>query len=162
LVILDVDNRLYHVVIKGIHVRDGKEVNTEWKDSTTIVRVAYKQDLLVFGDSLGRIRVWDLLKKQSRQTNVAQSNRGRIVRLAFTSLAADTTIAVQHESSIAVFDVENLQLIQIIGFPGMNIIDMDMCGVTPVYVLTDGALRYSTADELCAPVPENGKKLQIF
>jgi hypothetical protein len=53
--------------------------------------------------------------------------------------------------------VDNLQLIQLIGFPGLNIIDSDMCGVTPVYVLSDGALRYSTSNnELCAPVPENG------
>lgn len=29
LVVLDVDNHLYHVVVKGLHVRDGKEVNTD-------------------------------------------------------------------------------------------------------------------------------------
>jgi len=29
LVVLDNDNRLYHVVVKGMHVRDGKEVKTQ-------------------------------------------------------------------------------------------------------------------------------------
>ncbi|KIH56848.1 hypothetical protein ANCDUO_12968 [Ancylostoma duodenale] len=30
LVVLDSDNRLYHVVVKGLHVKDGKEVNTQY------------------------------------------------------------------------------------------------------------------------------------
>jgi hypothetical protein len=29
LVVLDNENHLYHVVVKGMHVRDGKEVNTQ-------------------------------------------------------------------------------------------------------------------------------------
>jgi hypothetical protein len=29
LVVLDNENHLYHVVVKGLHVRDGKEVNTQ-------------------------------------------------------------------------------------------------------------------------------------
>lgn len=135
----------------------------QWKNSATILRVAYKQDLLVFGDSTGRLRVWDLVKKQSRQTNASQSNLGPVARLAFTSLTGDTTIAVQHASTISVWDVENLQLLQLIGFPGLNVVDLDMCGVTPVYVLSDGALRYSTSNnELCASVPENGKNFVRF
>jgi hypothetical protein len=32
------DNHLYHVVIKGLHVKDGKEVSTQWKSGATLLK----------------------------------------------------------------------------------------------------------------------------
>lgn len=62
LVVLDNENHLYHVVVKGMHVRDGKEVNTQWSTAASINAMVWKGDLLAFGDSEGRISVWDLVR----------------------------------------------------------------------------------------------------
>ena len=51
-----------------MHVRDGKEVHTQWSTSGQVTTMAWKDDLLAFGDKDGRISVWDLLQKQSRYT----------------------------------------------------------------------------------------------
>ncbi|KAI6217302.1 SSD domain-containing protein [Aphelenchoides besseyi] len=157
LVVLDVDNHLYHVVVKGLHVRDGKEVNTEWKSSTTSLScLAWKDDMLVFGDSAGRIRIWNLLKKQSRQTESSQAATGKIVRICFTHLSGDKTLLVQYPSSLLVYDVDNLQLNQAIHIPGLSIVTSDICGLIPIYVSSDNFLRYSTPNNnLCLPVEEN-------
>lgn len=108
--------------------------------------------------------MWDLVKKESRQTSASQSNYGPVSRLAFTSLAGDSTLAVQHNNAITVWDIDNLQLLQMISFPGLNVVDSDMCGVSPIYVLSDGAIRYSTSSnhELCGPVPDNGMNFKYL
>lgn len=37
--VLDNDNHLYHVVVKGLHVRDGKEVSTQVSESENVCQV---------------------------------------------------------------------------------------------------------------------------
>ncbi|VDN27225.1 unnamed protein product [Cylicostephanus goldi] len=52
------ETRLYHVVVKGLHVKDGKEVNTQWKSGGWSIRnMAWKDEMLAMGDAEGRIIV---------------------------------------------------------------------------------------------------------
>ncbi|XP_003376958.1 hypothetical protein Tsp_01184 [Trichinella spiralis] len=52
LVVLDHENHLWHVVVKGLHVKDGCEVQTQWTGTSgPMSAMAWKEDLLVFGDS---------------------------------------------------------------------------------------------------------------
>ncbi|CAD5206515.1 unnamed protein product [Bursaphelenchus okinawaensis] len=157
LVVMDVDNHLYHVVVKGLHVKDGKEVNTEWsKNSAPLTRVVWKDDYLVFGDTMGFLRIWDLGKKKNREIKDSNQNKGSVLRMVFSSLAGDYTLSVLHQSYIAVWDVESLQLLQRIEMNGLVMLDVDMSGVTPVYMTSAGSMHYGAHGEhLCAPIPEN-------
>jgi hypothetical protein len=92
----------YHVVVKGLHVRDGKEVSTQWKSGAAVLRcMIWKDDVLAFGDSAGRVGVWDLGKSQCRQSGLSQSTRGPVQRIVFSKLTGDYTLAVleKHEKS---------------------------------------------------------------
>lgn len=159
LVVLDVDNHLYHVVVKGLHVRDGKEVSTDWsKNMSALTKVVWKDDYLVFGEVNGGLRVWDLKVKQNRILKDESQSRGAVMKLVFSSLACDYTLTVQHPSYVVIWDVESSQLLQIIQVPNQGISDVDMCGVTPIYLSSEGALRYGTLGEhLCASVGDNCK-----
>lgn len=85
----------YHVVVKGLHVRDGKEVSTQWKSGAAFLRcMVWKDDMLAFGDSAGRVGVWDLAKTQCRQSGLSQSTRGPVLRIVFSKLAGDYTLTV--------------------------------------------------------------------
>ena len=88
-------NHSYHVVVKGLHVRDGKEVSTQWKSGAAFLRcMVWKDDVLAFGDSAGRVGVWDLGKSQCRQSGLSQSTRGPVQRCVFSKLAGDYSLAV--------------------------------------------------------------------
>uniref|UniRef100_A0A915MSF8 WD repeat-containing protein 11 n=1 Tax=Meloidogyne javanica TaxID=6303 RepID=A0A915MSF8_MELJA len=93
LVVLDNDNHLYHVVVKGLHVRDGKEVSTQWKSGAAFLRCM-----------------------------------------------------AQHPTSLVIWDTERLHTVFVLQRPGLSVIDIDMCGLTPVYVTSDGMLRYAISD----------------
>jgi hypothetical protein len=65
--------------------------------------------------------------------------------------------------SIVLWDIERFQPIQHFHRPGLSVIDMDICGLMPVYIASDGAFRFATAaidagkDELRnAPVSVHG------
>ena len=100
--------------------------------------MVWKDDVLAFGDSAGRLGVWDLVRSQCRQTGLTQSTRGPVLRCVFSRLAGDSTLAVQHPTSVVLWDTERLQPIQQFQHPGLSIIDVDMSGVTPVYIASDG------------------------
>ncbi|KAL3095213.1 hypothetical protein niasHT_020364 [Heterodera trifolii] len=96
------------IVVKGLHVRDGKEVSTQWKSGAALLRcMVWKDDVLAFGDSAGRVGVWDLAS-QCRQTGLSQSTRGPVQRVVFSRLTGDYTLAAQHPTSVVVWDSERL------------------------------------------------------
>nr|CAD2190580.1 unnamed protein product [Meloidogyne enterolobii] len=148
LVVLDNDNHLYHVVVKGLHVRDGKEVSTQWKSGAAFLRcMVWKDDVLAFGDSAGRIGVWVLGdKSHCRQSGLGNSTRGPVLRIVFSKLAGDFTLAAQHPTSLVIWDTERLHTVFVLQRPGLSVIDIDMCGLTPVYITSDGMLRYAISD----------------
>ncbi|KAL3075736.1 hypothetical protein niasHS_012566 [Heterodera schachtii] len=147
LVVLDNNNLLYHVVVKGLHVRDGKEVSTQWKSGAALLRcMVWKDDVLAFGDSAGRVGVWDLARSQCRQTGLSQSTRGPVQRVVFSRLTGDYTLAAQHPTSVVVWDTERLQSLFSLQKPGHSIIDIDMCGLNPVYIASDGMFRFAFSD----------------
>uniref|UniRef100_A0A183BQA3 WD_REPEATS_REGION domain-containing protein n=1 Tax=Globodera pallida TaxID=36090 RepID=A0A183BQA3_GLOPA len=137
----------YHVVVKGLHVRDGKEVSTQWKSGAAFLRcMVWKDDVLAFGDSAGRVGVWDLARSQCRQSGLSQSTRGPVQRVVFSRLAGDYTLAAQHPTSIVVWDTERLHTLFSLQRPGHSIIDIDMCGLDPVYIASDGMFRFALSD----------------
>ncbi|XP_003366760.1 conserved hypothetical protein, partial [Trichinella spiralis] len=72
LVVLDHENHLWHVVVKGLHVKDGCEVQTQWTGTSgPMSAMAWKEDLLVFGDSDGQFCAWNL---QSKTSNCCKSS----------------------------------------------------------------------------------------
>ncbi|TKR92096.1 hypothetical protein L596_006812 [Steinernema carpocapsae] len=161
LVVLDNENHLYHVVVKGLHVRDGKEVNTQWKNGSSQMRcMVWKDDVLALGDSQGRLGIWDLPKKQCRQTN--PSARGQIIKMTFSRLTGDHTLAVQHQHHIVLWDTDNLQPIQHFNFGTSSApLDMDLCGVTPIYIASDSTFRYASTLNRNSAVAEKDKPLLV-
>ncbi|MFH4977930.1 hypothetical protein AB6A40_004639 [Gnathostoma spinigerum] len=142
LVVLDQDCHLYHVVVKGLHVRDGKEVNTQWKNnSASMKHLVWKDDLLAMGDSSGRLSVWDLGRRQCRQTNA--SPRGPILKMTFSRLTGDHTLGVLHSHTVVLWDSDQLTILQQLSFgSSLSLIDLDLCGVCPVVLCSDNSFRY--------------------
>src|SRR5688500_2220014 len=107
-----------------------------------IVLKVWKDDVLAFGDSAGRIGVWDLAKSQCRQSGLSQSTRGPVQRIVFSKLTGDYTLVVsrreinmkinwncifsgqaQHPTSLVVWDTEKLNAVFSLQKPGLSMID---------------------------------------
>uniref|UniRef100_A0A183FHF4 WD_REPEATS_REGION domain-containing protein n=1 Tax=Heligmosomoides polygyrus TaxID=6339 RepID=A0A183FHF4_HELPZ len=158
LVVLDSDNRLYHVVVKGLHVKDGKEVNTQWKSGGWSIRtMAWKDDMLAMGDAEGRVVIWDLGRRQSRHV---RASRFPVVRMTFSRLAGDHTLAVLHQRELTLWDTEALtRQHQVTLDSSRCALDMDLCGVSPLLLTNDNVLRYAPGASKNSPMLEKG---QIF
>ncbi|CAJ0944439.1 unnamed protein product, partial [Mesorhabditis belari] len=142
LVVLDSENRLYHIVVKGLHVKDGKEVSTQWKTGGWTIRcMAWKGDQLAMGDADGRLVIWDLAKREAKNTRV---ERSPILRMQFSRLAGDQTLAILHQSELILLETESLTRTQVIQLDrGRAALDFDLCGVTPILVTNDNMFWYA-------------------
>lgn len=120
----------------------------------------WKDDLLAFGDSLGRIGIWDLAKKQCRQV-ISSFNHEPVLRCVFSRLSGDTTLAVQHASSIVLWDAQAMQAIQRYNSSSATILDLDMCGVSPIYITSNGTFHHAIGTNPNASVLEEGMKKNI-
>uniref|UniRef100_A0A1I7XMY1 WD_REPEATS_REGION domain-containing protein n=1 Tax=Heterorhabditis bacteriophora TaxID=37862 RepID=A0A1I7XMY1_HETBA len=165
LVVLDSDNRLYHVVVKGLHVKDGKEVNAQWKSGGWSIRtMAWKDDILAMGDVDGRIAVWDLGRRQSRHV---RASRLPVIRMCFSRLAGDHTLAVLNQRELSLWDIEAMCRMQhMIIDHSRAALDMDLCGVSPILITNDNVFCYapttnrnSSLSEKDIPVLMNGKRV---
>ena len=136
------ENRLYCVTVKGLHVKDGSIVPTMWKSGGWSIRnMAWKGDILAMGDADGRIAIWDLGKGQSRHI---RSSRLPVMRMSFSRLAGDHTLAVLHQRELILWDTEALTKIQsIVVDPTRTALDMDLCGVSPVVITSDNVFQFS-------------------
>ncbi|KAL3999054.1 hypothetical protein ACH3XW_17590 [Acanthocheilonema viteae] len=141
LVILDEECHLYHVVVKGLHVRDGKEVNSEWKSGAAVKCLVWKDDLLAMGDAWGRLGVWDLGRRQCRQTR--GTTRGPILKLVFSRIPGDHTLAVLHRHTVVLWDSEQLTVLQQCNSisTSVSFLDMDLHGICPLLVCSDNLFR---------------------
>jgi len=101
-VVLDNDNQVFHIVVKGMHVRDGKKVATQWATTSPVTAMVWKDDILAFGDNDGRISYWDLSKKESRAST---GTRTMVKRLQFSHLLGDYTLLVLHLDGVAIWDL---------------------------------------------------------
>ncbi|CAI5439961.1 unnamed protein product [Caenorhabditis angaria] len=142
LVLLDAENRIYHITLRGLHVRDGKMVNTQWKSaSAQICAMAWKDDMLAVGDVEGSLVVWDLGKRQSRQ--VRDISHSRVHRMLFSRLAGDHTMAVLHSREVTLWDTEAMSRIQTIRSDSTRLfLDADLCGLSPLVLSNDNQLRF--------------------
>ncbi|VDK74570.1 unnamed protein product [Litomosoides sigmodontis] len=129
LVILDEECHLYHVVVKGLHVRDGKEVNSQWKSGAAVKCLVWKDDLLAMGDAWGRLGVWDLGQRQCRQTH--GTARGPILKLVFSRIPGDHTLAVLHQHTVVLWDSEQLIVLQQCNSisTSVSFLDVDLHGI---------------------------------
>ncbi|CAB3407532.1 unnamed protein product [Caenorhabditis bovis] len=146
LVLLDSENRIYHITLRGLHVRDGKMVNTQWKSaSSQICSMAWKDDMLAVGDVEGSLVVWDLGKRQSRQ--VRDVSHSRIMKMAFSRLAGDHTMAVLHAREVTLWDTEAMTRFQSIRTDASRwCLDADLCGISPLVLTNDSHLRLIVSD----------------
>uniref|UniRef100_A0A1I7TRP9 WD repeat-containing protein 11 n=1 Tax=Caenorhabditis tropicalis TaxID=1561998 RepID=A0A1I7TRP9_9PELO len=139
LVLLDSENRIYHITLRGLHVRDGKMVNTQWKSaSAQICAMTWKDDMLAVGDVEGNLVVWDLGRRQSRQ--VRDVSHSRVLRMTFSRLAGDHTMAVLHSKEVTLWDTEAMTRIQSIRMD--SCLDADLCGLSPLVLSNDNTLRF--------------------
>lgn len=141
LVLLDSENRIYHIPLRGLHVRDGKMVNTQWKSaSAQICAMTWKDDMLAVGDVEGNLVVWDLGRRQSRQ--VRDVSHSRVLRMTFSRLAGDHTMAVLHSKEVTLWDTEAMHRIQSIRMDSSKLcLDADLCGLSPIILTNDNTLR---------------------
>uniref|UniRef100_A0A915PSD2 Ribosome control protein 1 domain-containing protein n=1 Tax=Setaria digitata TaxID=48799 RepID=A0A915PSD2_9BILA len=141
LVVLDEECHLYHVVVKGLHVRDGKEVNSQWKSGAAVKCLVWKDDLLAMGDAWGRIGVWDLGQRQCHQTR--GSSRGPVLKLVFSRTAGDHTLAVLHQHTVVLWDSEQLTILQQYSSisTSVSFLDIDLHGTCLLAVCSDNSFR---------------------
>ncbi|VDN01132.1 unnamed protein product [Thelazia callipaeda] len=142
LVVLDEECHLYHVVVKGLHVRDGKEVNSQWKSGAAVKCLVWKDDLLAMGDTSGRLGVWDLGRRHCQQTR--GSVRGPILKLVFSHISGDYTLAVLHQHSVVLWNSEELVVLQQYSnnCTSLSFLDIDLCGLCPLIVSSDNSFRH--------------------
>ncbi|PAV78802.1 hypothetical protein WR25_00495 [Diploscapter pachys] len=152
LVILDSEARLYHVVVKGLHVKDGKEVNTQWKSgSGWMMRVmAWKDDILAMGDVDGRLAIWDLSHRSSRQV---RSSRLPVTRMSFSRLKGDHTLAVLHPRDLFLWDADQLVQVQHVSIdPSCVALDVDLCGTNPLIITNDNLFHFISSNQKNVPI----------
>ncbi|CCD66200.1 WD_REPEATS_REGION domain-containing protein [Caenorhabditis elegans] len=154
LVLLDSENRIYHITLRGLHVRDGKIVNTQWKSaSAQICAMAWKDDILAVGDVEGNLVVWDLGRRQSRQ--VRDVSHSRVHRMTFSRLAGDHTMAVLHSKEVTLWDTEAMTRIQSIRMDSSKLcLDADLCGLSPLVLSNDNTLRFVVSNTKNQPILE--------
>ncbi|CAI2312449.1 unnamed protein product [Caenorhabditis sp. 36 PRJEB53466] len=154
LVLLDSENRIYHITLRGLHVRDGKMVNTQWKSaSAQICAMTWKDDMLAVGDVEGNLVVWDLGRKQSRQ--VRDVSHSRVLRMTFSRLAGDHTMAVLHSKEVTLWDTEAMTRIQSIRMDASKLcLDADLCGLSPLVLTNDNTLRFVVSNSKNQSIPE--------
>lgn len=152
LVLLDSENRIYHITLRGLHVRDGKMVNTQWKSaSAQICAMTWKDDILAVGDVEGNLVVWDLGKRQSRQ--VRDVSHSRVLRMTFSRLAGDHTMAVLHSKEVTLWDTEAMTRIQSIRMDASKLcLDADLCGLSPLVLSNDNSLRFVVSNSKNQPL----------
>lgn len=73
--------------------------------------LVWKDDLLAMGDSSGRLGVWDLGRRQCKQTS--GSPRGPIIKMTFSRLNGDHTLAVLHSNAVFLWDADQLTVLQV-------------------------------------------------
>uniref|UniRef100_A0A8R1I657 WD repeat-containing protein 11 n=1 Tax=Caenorhabditis japonica TaxID=281687 RepID=A0A8R1I657_CAEJA len=154
LVLLDSENRIYHITLRGLHVRDGKMVNTQWKSSSAqICAMTWKDDMLAVGDVEGNLVVWDLGRKQSRQ--VRDVSHSRVLRMTFSRLAGDHTMAVLHSKEVTLWDTEAMTRIQSIRMDASKLcLDLDLCGLSPLVLTNDNSLRFVVSNAKNQPISD--------
>lgn len=74
--------------------------------------LVWKDDLLATGDTSGRIGIWDLEKRQCRQ--VGGAFRGSILKMTFSRLNGDHTLAVLHPQMVVLWDADQLTVMQVV------------------------------------------------
>uniref|UniRef100_A0A0K0F676 WD_REPEATS_REGION domain-containing protein n=1 Tax=Strongyloides venezuelensis TaxID=75913 RepID=A0A0K0F676_STRVS len=140
LVVLDNENHLFHVVVKGLQVRDGKEVSTDWKRGSSKIKcMVWKDDLLAYGDTNNKIGVWDLNNKKCREARI--DDFGPILKMIFCKLYGDNSLTVVHSNGIAIWDVGSMKIIRSFATKGTMIIGCDLSGTIPIYITTDSTLK---------------------
>ncbi|VDO20450.1 unnamed protein product [Haemonchus placei] len=141
------------IVDMGLHVKDGKEVNTQWKSGGWSIRtMAWKDDLLAMGDAEGRVVIWDLGRRQSRHV---RASRFPVMRMTFSRLAGDHTLAVLHQRELSLWDTEALtRQHQVTLDSSRSALDMDLCGVSPLLLTNDNVLRYAPGSAKNSPMLE--------
>ncbi|KFD61738.1 hypothetical protein M514_10981, partial [Trichuris suis] len=146
LVILDFENHLWHIVVKGMHVRDGREVKTQWTTGGSITSMAWKQDILVFGDSDGRVSSWDLESKGSRSH---LTRLGSVKRLRFCTFPEEFTAIALHADGISLWNVQTLVRLSHCCFSEVSVrcLDADLSeDACPVVLTSDGCVRLFDAE----------------
>lgn len=83
----------------------------QWKSGAAVKCLVWKDDLLVMGDAWGRLNVWNLERRQCRQ--ISDTARGPILKLVFSRIPGDHTLAVLHEHTVVLWDPEQLVIIQV-------------------------------------------------
>ncbi|KRX49066.1 WD repeat-containing protein 11 [Trichinella murrelli] len=143
LVVLDHENHLWHVVVKGLHVKDGCEVQTQWTGTSgPMSAMAWKEDLLVFGDSDGQFCAWNL---QSKTSNCCKSSDlGEIRNVQFCPRPGDFTVLALQAEGASVWNPHKLICLSKLRLDaiGMRVVDLSLLesGV-PVLLTTDGCAR---------------------
>ncbi|KRY87831.1 WD repeat-containing protein 11 [Trichinella pseudospiralis] len=142
LVVLDHENHLWHVVVKGLHVKDGCEVQTQWTGTSgQMSAMAWKEDLLVFGDSDGRFCAWNL---QCKTSSCKSSDLGEIRSLQFCPRPADFTVLALQAEGASVWNPHKLICLSKLRLDtiGLRVLDLSLLesGV-PILLTTDGCAR---------------------
>ncbi|GMT28128.1 hypothetical protein PFISCL1PPCAC_19425 [Pristionchus fissidentatus] len=151
LVVLDSENRLYHVVVKGLHVRDGKEVNTQWRGGGWQLRcMSWKEDLLALGDADGRVVLWNLGRRRSTE---ARNSKSPCLRMAFSRVAQDFTLIVLHPREVLVWDAEKMSLQHSVSLEAhKSVIDVELCGLTLFAICSDNCVRVASTTDVNRPL----------
>ncbi|GMR53104.1 hypothetical protein PMAYCL1PPCAC_23299 [Pristionchus mayeri] len=151
LVVLDSENRLYHVVVKGLHVRDGKEVNTQWRGGGWQLRcMSWKEDLLALGDADGRVVLWNLGRRKSTE---ARNSKSPCLRMSFSRVAQDFTLIVLHPREVLVWDAEKMSLQHAVSLDAhKSVIDVELCGLTLFAICSDNCVRVASTTDVNRPL----------
>ncbi|VDO57330.1 unnamed protein product, partial [Onchocerca flexuosa] len=93
------------------------------------------------GDAWGRLGVWDLGQRQCHQTR--STSRGPILKLVFSRVPNDHTLAVLHRHTVVLWDSEQLLVLQQCNSidTSVSFLDIDLYGMYPLVVCSDNSFR---------------------
>ncbi|XGW19322.1 hypothetical protein V3C99_003278 [Haemonchus contortus] len=124
----------------------------DWKSGGWSMRtMAWKDDLLAMGDAEGRVVIWDLGRRQSRHV---RASRFPVMRMTFSRLAGDHTLAVLYQRNY-LYGIQHLtRQHQVTLDSSRSALDMDLCGVSPLLLTNDNVLPYAPGSAKNSPMLE--------
>ncbi|XP_071948596.1 WD repeat-containing protein 11-like [Antedon mediterranea] len=139
-VFTDNNGLLYHFIVQGSTVKDGSKMPPE-SGMGSVTCIAWKQDLMVLGDTEGNLNLWDIKGKISRNV---PTHRGWLKKLKFAPGKGNMRLMILWNDGVDIWDTNAITRIS--GLRGnkesFKVLDSDWASSDKPVVLTeDGCLR---------------------
>ncbi|XP_065339644.1 WD repeat-containing protein 11-like [Cloeon dipterum] len=141
-VFTDTDSQLFHFSVDGNVMKDGIKIPPETGVSG-VTCIAFKNDLIVQGDSDGLLNIWDLKARSSRNVH---TSRGWVKKMRFAPGKGNLRLLLLYNDGVDIIDLKKAHYERIAQLKSprdiVKVSDIDWAASDkPVLATQDGCLR---------------------